>query len=898
MTPLMQQYWEIKSLHQDKILMFRMGDFYEMFYDDATKAAPILGIALTQRNKKSEDETPMCGMPHHSVAGPINKLLKAGLRVAICDQIEDPKTAKGIVKRAVTRILTPGMVYDPDTLEQNQSNYIASYADANLSCVDTSTGENFYFTDVSLRDLQRLLSLLPIVELVLSTEQDEQLRLGIGDDLKKDSKKILPTYLLISHHDVVLDMKPLFMQHNISLSLEHEASHRLFSYVYSLGGIESLKTLKPMEQRALKQKMDLSSTVLRHLEIFSTYRGEGEGSLFFATDRTKTSAGARLLRQWLSFPLIDKKEILLRQQDVQKWYQNPSAVKKLREILGKMGDIERRLSKISQPQCNARDLLALEQSIQAGTAALAAAQIAPVVQIENKSETETMTLDSFRHITDLATEISQTIVDEPPLQIKQGHLIRKGYSPELDELITLSSDSQSLLQKMEEEEKNKTGISSLKIRYNNVFGYYIEVTHTHKDKVPSYYMRKQTLTTAERYCTDELIELEKKVLSSQSRRAELEHEIFNQLKQKCMLLAQELLRLASQCSYLDVISSLSWLALERKYVAPQFSTDGTLKLLASRHPVVEQTVKSSFVANDIEIKPHGCLLLTGPNMAGKSTIMRQVALTAILAQIGSYVPADQALLPLFDHVFTRIGASDQLSEGLSTFMVEMTETADMLEKSSHRSLLILDEIGRGTSTYDGMSLAQAILEFLLTQKRATTLFATHYHELTALSGRYPLLQNAHMAISEKNGEIRFLHTLVSGAMQKSYGIQVAQLAGLPQTITRRAGELLRLLEKEKHSSTPQMSLLDFSQAIEQFAGEDSGPFLESSVEHDQHQQLSEQNAYQDSLAEINSLQEKIQQLETILREVGGFPLNQKTPIEAVMTISQWQQSLEKINQSH
>ncbi len=859
MTPLMQQYWEIKSLHQDKILLFRMGDFYEMFYDDATKAAPILGIALTQRNKKSEDETPMCGMPHHSVAGPINKLLKAGLRVAICDQIEDPKTAKGIVKRAVTRVLTPGMVYDPDTLEQNQSNYIASYADNILSCVDASTGENFYFSEVSLRDLQRLLSVLPIVELVLSSQQQAEMQSNSPSDLKK----IFPSYLLISHHDVALDMKPLFLQHNISLSLNHEVSNRLFSYIYSLGGIESLKTLKPLEQRALKQKMDLSTTVLRHLEVFATYRGEGEGSLFFAVDRTKTSAGARLLRQWLSFPLIDKQEILLRQQDVQKWFQNPSAVKKLREILGKMGDIERRLSKISQPQCNARDLLALEQSILAGTAALA-------VRVGSEV-TENNQLGEFSHLMQLASEISQTIVDEPPLQIKQGHLIRKGYSPELDELITLSSDSQSLLQKMEEEEKSKTGISSLKIRYNNVFGYYIEVTHTHKDKVPSHYMRKQTLTTAERYCTDELIELEKKVLSSQSRRAELEYEIFNQLRQKCVLLAQDLLKLASQCSYLDVVSSLSWLALERKYVAPQFSSDGSLKLSASRHPVVEQTVKSSFVANDIEIQPHGCLLLTGPNMAGKSTIMRQVALTAILAQIGSYVPADQALIPLFDHVFTRIGASDQLSEGLSTFMVEMTETADMLEKSSHRSLLILDEIGRGTSTYDGMSLAQAILEFLLTQKRATTLFATHYHELTALSGRYPLLQNTHMSISEKGGEIRFLHTLVSGAMQKSYGIQVAQLAGLPHVITRRASELLRQLEKEKHTPTPQLSLLEFSQETE--------------------------SVPDTSMLEINSLHEKIQQLETILQDVGRYPLNQKTPLEAVMTISQWQQHIEKLNQS-
>ena len=767
MTPLMRQYWDIKSAHQDKILLFRMGDFYEMFFEDAQAAAPLLGIALTSRNKKSSDETPMCGVPHHSIAGPINKLLKSGLKVAICDQIEDPKTAKGIVKRAVTRILTPGMVYDPETLDQTQSNYLACLDQGTLACVETSTGEGFYFSDLSEVEIKRLLSVLPIAEVVI-------------DENSEFSE--FPN--LISRHGGLKSLSDSSPQ----------AVQRLLSYVESLGGAEALQTLKPFEKRNLQKRLDLSATVLRHLEIFSTYKGDGSGSLFQAVDRTKTSAGARLLRSWLSFPLTEEMDILPRQNKVEKWSQNPASLKKLREILAQMGDIERRLGKISQPQCNARDLLALAHSVEAGLSAL---------QLANESL-------PGEDLKNLSAEIQKTIVEDPPLQTRQGHLIQSGYSPVLDEWIRLSTDSQSLLAEMESREKDKTGISSLKIRYNNVFGYYIEITHTHKDKVPSHYLRKQTLANAERFYTEELAELEKKVLSAQNQRAELEYEIFEALRKKCLSLAPQLLSLAATCSELDVTSALAWLAIERKYVKPSFVKSRHLKILGSRHPVVEQTVQKLFVPNDIELSAQGCLLLTGPNMAGKSTLMRQVALTSVLAQVGSFVPADTAELPLFDHLFTRIGASDQLSEGLSTFMVEMTETSEMLAKASEKSLLILDEIGRGTSTFDGMSLAQAILEFLLEKKKALTFFATHYHELTALEEKYPQLKNAHMTVLEKSGEIRFLHTLKQGPAQKSYGIQVARLAGLPPEITQRAAVLLKNLEKKPSADrTPQLSLLDF-----------------------------------------------------------------------------------------
>lgn len=817
MTPLMRQYWDIKSAHEDKVLLFRMGDFFEMFFDDAVKAAPIIGIALTQRNKKSADETPMCGVPHHSIAGPINKLLKAGLKIAICDQIEDPKMAKGIVKRAVTRVLTPGMVYDSETLSQNESNYLACRDQDSLACVETSTGEGFYFENLDSEASERLLSVLPIAELVVE---------------KKDSLKTSFSGLISEHADLH-DSGPA------------QSVRRLLSYVKALGGEEALKTLKPFERRSLQKRLDLSPTVLRHLEVFATYKGEGTGSLLTAVDRTKTSAGARTLRSWLSFPLTDLVEIQDRQSRVETWMKDPGKLKHLREVLAQMGDLERRLGKIAQPQCNGRDLQSLSAAIEAGLSALKIAGDA---------------FDGSRLMT-LKNEIDQTLNDEQPLLTRQGHLIRKGYTPELDELIALSTDSQSLLQKMEETEKESTGISSLKIRYNSVFGYYIEITNTHKDKVPKHYLRKQTLTNAERYCTDELIELEKKVLSAQGKRAELEYAIFEELRKKVLGSAQDLLKLANLTSEMDVISSLAWLAIERRYVRPTFHEGQGLSLKASRHSVVEQMVQHPFVPNDIQIGEAGCLVLTGPNMAGKSTLMRQVALTAILAQMGSFVPADEAKLPIFDHIFTRIGASDQLSEGLSTFMVEMTETAEMLKKSTHKSLLILDEIGRGTSTYDGMALAQSILEFLLGEKKAMSLFATHYHELTKLEGQFPKMINAHMTVSEKAGEIRFLHTLVTGPAQKSYGIQVAKLAGMPTSITQKAMKLLSAIENgAPHSSakvSPQLSLMDYAEPVEN----------------------------------VSSLQEKLDQWKMIVETIQQYPVSQKTPIDALMSISKWQQDL-------
>lgn len=825
MTPLMRQYWEMKSLHKDKILLFRMGDFYEMFFDDAVTAAPILGIALTSRNKKSADETPMCGMPHHSVAGPISKLLAQGLKVAICDQIEDPKFAKGIVKRAVTRVLTPGMVLDPETLETSRSHYIACAEEGVLACIDATTGESFYFEPQDPAELERLLSVLPIAELVQDPENPES-RTGQG-------------FVLSRGPELADESQPLLADG----ANAKKAARRLLAYVLGLGGTQTQLILKAFERRALQGRMVLTPTTLRHLEIFTTSIGDPQGSFFQAMNRTQSSLGARLLRQWLCFPLIDLEDIKRRQDEVELWTRDAGKLQSLRQILRGMGDLERRLSKAGQPSCGGRDLLQVRDAARAALQAL---------RVAGKST------KVFGDLEALTEEIEGTLVEDPPLQVRQGHMIRGGYSKELDELIVLSTDSQSLLEQMEAREKAATGIASLKIRYNQVFGYYIEITNTHKEKAPAHYMRKQTLANAERYCTDELVELEKKVLSAQSRRNDLEYEIFETLRRKVLKASMPLLQLASVTAELDVVTSFAWLAIERRYCRPILGTSH-IRLEASRHSVVEQKVKD-FVANTIEIHPGGCLLLTGPNMAGKSTIMRQVALTALLAQVGSFVPADRAELPLFDQIFTRIGANDQLNEGLSTFMVEMTETSEILRKMTSKSLVILDEIGRGTSTFDGMSLAQAILEFLVEKKKSITMFATHYHELTALEARYPVLRNAHMSVVEKGGEIRFLHTLTKGPALKSYGIQVAKLAGLPAEVTQRAAQVLKKIESPLNAApAPQMSLFDAPVAV------------------------------------VTEVMEQVEPLKApfgeLLEGIREWPLQKKTPLEALNQIKQWQDQI-------
>lgn len=827
LTPLMQQYWEIKAHHTDKVLLFRMGDFFEMFHEDALIAAPILGIALTQRNKKSAEETPMCGVPHHSIAGPIAKLLATGHKVAICDQVEDPKFAKGIVKRAVTRILSPGMVYDPDTLDQLHANYLCAYDSQTVAFLDASAGDAFYYRLTAENDLRHLMDLLNPAEIVLSAEQKGQL---FTDESTQDR--------CLTVHE--FNFENLAEKHR-SFPL---AAQRLVAYATAMQGEEFQHSISTFEERYLQRHLELSPTVIRQLELFESYKGDLRGSLFFAINRAKTSAGARLLKNWLRFPLADGHQIEERWKNVAFWTGDPVNLKRVRQILSGMGDIERRLGKIANPNCNARDLVALAQSLQVG---LSLSEFCPHLKVESS------TLITAQ---ELEREISSTIVEEAPLAVKEGGLIRKGAFPHLDELIQLAEESQKVLMEMESREKEVTGIPSLKIRYNSVFGYYIEITNAHKNKVPDHYKRKQTLANAERYLTQELQQLEENILAARSRRADVEFEIFQALRKKVLSRVPDLLALSRRWSEVDVFSSLAWLALEHNYCRPQLSQDSSLFLKSSRHPVVEQEVKVPFVPNTIHLARGECLLLTGPNMAGKSTLMRQAAVSCILAQMGSFVPAEQAAVPVLDRVFTRIGASDYLSEGLSTFMVEMKETAEMLSRATPRSLVILDEIGRGTSTYDGLSLAQAILEHIVNKLGSITFFATHYHELTSLDRQFPQIKNCHMAIREKAGDIQFLHTLTQGPANKSYGIQVARLAGLPSSLTARAKVLL-----ERHESF--------------------GP-----VSAQTHQQ-------QMSLMDIDSIPEAHtpEEWKKLVEEIMSTQWQQMTPLEALNTIAKWQRDL-------
>lgn len=826
-TPLMQQYWSVKAEYPDEVVLFRMGDFFEMFHQDAETAAPILGIALTQRNKKDQDSPKMCGVPHHSIAGPIAKLLNAGFKVAICDQIEDPAVAKGLVKRAVTRVLTPGLVYDPTTLDELSNHFVMSWDETSVALADFSTGEGFEYQIQGIQDVERLFRVFKPVELVVapSVAAVELSWLNRGTTLSHFPKSL-----------------------NVGVELKLSAHQRLISYRQHLLGQEDSNSI-PLKFVARSEANGLrwNDTTLAQLEIFQTQEGLREGSLFHAINRTVTSGGARLFKSRLREPLTDANEIASRHEAVAKWMKG--SLKAFRQALTRLGDIERRLSKLQSSTFNPRDLLALADSIEVGSRLLA-------------MHPEVNSLEGMEECQTWAITARNRMVDEPPLALKEGGIFRKGISNELDELIRLSEESQTLLLELEAREKAKTEIPSLKVRYNNVFGFYIEVTKTHVDKVPSAYQRKQTLTNAERYTTDELHALEEKILSSRSKRADLEYEFLMAIKDGALRLAPQLMSLAQIWARWDVESAIAWLAIERKYVRPDLVKDsGVFNLELCRHPVVEQFAQSSgFVPNSVKLEPGDAILLTGPNMAGKSTLMRQLALCVVMNQMGGYVPAERASMPIFDSLYTRIGARDALNEGLSTFMVEMVDAANILRNAGPRSLVVLDEIGRGTSTYDGLSLAQAILEELLRPNGPRVLFATHYHELSNLENSYSHLKNFHMSVVENKGQIRFLHTLKPGPALKSYGVHVAERAGLPKSVLSRAKELLAQHEAvERHLDARVIPIVPQAEL----------PLM----------------SWGQVAPSLTDLEERL------IGKLRELPLEQMTPIDALNKLSEWQQEI-------
>ncbi len=821
-TPMIKQYLSIKEKYADSILFYRMGDFYEMFFEDAKTASRILEITLTSRNKKDEYPIPMCGIPFRAAQNYIARLINNGCKVAICEQVEDPAASKGLVKRDVVRVITPGMILDDELLDEKSNNYILAIACDNaigLSCLDISTGT---FRVYESKDFLSVI--------------DEALRISPSEILLPESIKNAPLFFQINNalseksitflDDKVFEYRKArerLIKQFKTVSLEGFGCEKLKASVSAAGALifyvldtqkQQLDHITGIETYKLSNYLVVDDISCRNLELIKNIRtGSKPGTLINIIDRTITSMGGRLLKTWIRYPLIDIHKIKLRHDAVEEAKDNIQVRKRLRESLKSVYDLERLGSKISMGHSNARDLIALKQSIQSLPDICSALSLL-------QSELFKLTLNPDR-LYELANLIDSSIREDAPLTINEGGIIKKGYNKELDDFINLSREGKGWLARLEATERDATGINSIKVRYNKVFGYYIEVPKTHSEIVPANYIRKQTLVNAERYITDELKTYEKKVLGAEERRSALEYEIFNGIREQVITNNKTIRHAAQFLARLDCLLNLAEIADQNDYNRPQINTDGRIIIEDGRHPVVEKMIAGErFVPNSINIDndENQIIIITGPNMAGKSTILRQVALIVLMAQMGSFVPAEKASISVTDRIFTRVGALDNLSSGQSTFMVEMEETANILNSANEQSLVIMDEIGRGTSTFDGLSIAWAVAEYLhdLNQKGVKTLFATHYHELTDLAQKKHRIKNYNIAVKEWNDEIIFLRKLVEGGTNRSYGIQVARLAGIPEHVIKRAKKILYNIENRENklngSSIPpdrgQASIMD------------------------------------------------------------------------------------------
>ena len=806
-TPMLKQYFSIKQKYPDSILFFRLGDFYEMFFEDAVEASKILEIALTSRNKGDAESVPLCGVPHHAAESYIAKLLARGKKVAICDQVEDPRAAKGVVKRAVTRVVTPGVVFNNEVLEAKAPHYVAACCETSdrryaLSFADISTGNFELSLFKTFREvLDECLKQEP-KELLLPVSWEKQEEVLF---LQKRHPFALYTFLNETSFD------PQALPENVTEKITGDfkkglsVAGALWNYLtYTQQG--KSPELKPLEIRSRTGHMVLDENAQRNLEIFKTQSGEKVGSLFWHMDKTETSMGGRLLRQWLAYPLMDLPLIQARQQAVTLFLEDPALRRFLEEGLRRIPDMERLTGKIVSGVAHVRDLVQLKNALQ---------ELPAIRETLASKEGVLQELgDQILLLKELTEELDRTFVENPPLTVKEGGFVRDGHSSVLDELRKIAFHGKEFLAQLEQKEREATGISSLKIRYNSVFGYYIEITHTHKDKIPERYIRKQTLVNAERYITPELKEYEEKVLGAEEKIGRLEYEMFLTLRDKVAQQATAIRQSGEKIAVLDCLLSLAQVAFEHRYVRPRVTNVGEIEIEGGRHPIVERFSTDPFVPNNISFNDEESrfLMITGPNMAGKSTIMRQTALIVLLSQIGSFVPADSANVGLVDRIFTRVGASDRLIQGQSTFMVEMVEAAHILNEATEKSLILIDEIGRGTSTYDGVSIAWAIAEYIHNTVKAKTLFATHYHELIDLAAGLPGMKNMNVVVKEWNGQIIFLHQLVPGSASRSYGIEVAKLAGVPSSVIQRAKEVLKNLEEEHgraaKKDTEQMGLFE------------------------------------------------------------------------------------------
>ncbi|WHY02551.1 DNA mismatch repair protein MutS [Neobacillus sp. DY30] len=787
-TPMIQQYLTVKADYQDAFLFFRLGDFYEMFFDDAIKASQELEITLTSREGGTEDRIPMCGVPYHSAPNYIEQLISKGYKVAICEQMEDAKQTKGMVRREVVQLITPGTVMDGKSLTDKENNYIASisYFDDQtygFAYTDLSTGES-KVTQLSANfdEVLNELAVLSTKEVVVASSFDAELQ-------RKMRERDVLAISFEDNSSIEINFSNLL--DNLNQDKLKQSAARLFHYLYR-SQKRSLDHLQPVTTYQIHQYMKIDYYSKRNLELTETIRSKGKkGSLLWLLDETMTAMGGRMLKTWIDRPLLSREDIEHRQTIVEVLMNKYFERQELREKLIEVYDLERLAGRVAFGNVNARDLVQLKRSLM---------QIPYLKQILEGMEHEVVkqiadSLDPCEEVTDL---LEQAIVDNPPLSLKEGNIIRDGYHDQLDQYRYASRNGKTWIAQLEREEREKTGIKSLKVGFNRVFGYYIEVTRANLHLLTEgQYERKQTLTNAERFITPDLKEKEALILEAEEKCGELEYELFTEIREIVKEHIPRLQAAAKAVSDLDVLQCFAEVSENRRYVKPQFSTEGKVVIKEGRHPVVEKVLNAQeYVANDCFMdSDREVLLITGPNMSGKSTYMRQIALTAILAQIGCYVPADEAVLPIFDQVFTRIGAADDLISGQSTFMVEMLEARNALTNATQNSLILFDEIGRGTSTYDGMALAQAIIEYIHKHIGAKTLFSTHYHELTVLDGELDKLKNIHVSAIEHNGKLVFLHKIKEGPTDKSYGIHVAQLAELPKELIHRANEILSALEK-------------------------------------------------------------------------------------------------------
>ena len=882
LTPMMQQYVETKKQHPDCILFYRLGDFYEMFFEDAVTASRALEITLTGKDCGLEERAPMCGVPYHAVDSYLNKLISKGYKVAICEQVEDPKMAKGLVKREVVRIVTPGTNLNTQALDETRHNYlmaIVCVADRfGVSIADITTGD-YLVTEVDgcRRLLDEITKFNPS-EIICNDSlfvsgidmEDLKSRLGIAvnalDGWYFGDERCRQT--LMEHFHVSTLAGLGLNDYNCGVI----AAGVLLQYL-----LETQKTaianLTTLTTYSAGKYMILDSSTRRNLELCETLREKQKrGSLLWVLDKTKTAMGARLLRSYIEQPLIHKDEIEERLLAVQELNDNAICREEIREYLNPVYDLERLISKISYKTANPRDLIAFQSSL---------AMLPHIKYILSQlcSPLLMKICEELDTLDDICSLIETSITEDPPIQIKEGGIIKEGYNEEIDRLRHAKTEGKAWLADLEAKEREKTGIKNLKIKYNKVFGYYLEVTNSFKDLVPEYYTRKQTLANAERYITPELKELEDIILGAEDKLFSMEYDLFSEIRDKIAVEVQRIQKTAKAVAQIDVFASLSLVAERNNYVRPKINEKGVLDIKNGRHPVVEQMIDNDmFIANDtyLDNSKNRISIITGPNMAGKSTYMRQTALIVLMAQIGSFVPASAAKIGIVDRIFTRVGASDDLASGQSTFMVEMTEVANILRNATKDSLLILDEIGRGTSTFDGLSIAWAVVEHIANPKilGAKTLFATHYHELTELEGKLSGVNNYCIAVKEKGDDIVFLRKIVQGGADKSYGIQVAKLAGVPDAVINRAKELVE-----------ELSDADITERAREIQADGAAPSTKTATKS-----RTKVKQYDQVDMDQMSLFDTVRD-EDILKELREIEISAMTPLEALNTLNALQNKL-------